>query len=66
MSGEGYRAYMSTGYMCLYSCSVLCKIFFCTNIGLFSPFPSLGSLSLWTRLAAGMVGQGAGTPAGCH
>lgn len=34
--------------------------------GLFSPFPSLGSLSLWTRRGGGMVGQEAARPAGCR
>lgn len=33
---------------------------------LFSPFLSLGSLSLWTRLEAGMVGRGVVRPAGCR
>lgn len=54
--------------VCLYVCVCVCVAFSFeyTDTGLFSPFPSLGSLSLWTRLGAGMAGQGAARPARCH
>lgn len=50
--------------MCICCTFIVLESVVCT--GLFSPFPSLGSLSLWTQLGAGMAGQEAARPAGCH